>query len=75
MKNKIIKEKHRRLLQFVTEENGKAKPIIKSTNYKTIILMNNKDFYSPKDTVDKVTGWENEKRYMKYLIHKILANK
>lgn len=75
MKNKIIKEKHRRLLQFVTEENGKAKPIIKSTNYKTIILMNNKDFYSPKDTVDKVTRWENEKRYMKYLIHKILANK
>lgn len=75
MKNKIIKEKLRRLLQFVTEENGKAKPIIKSTNYKTIILMNNKDFYSPKDTVDKVTRWENEKRYMKYLIHKILANK
>ena len=55
VKNKIIKEKHRRLLQFVTEGNGKAKPIIKITNYKTIVLMNNKDFYSPKDTVDKVT--------------------
>lgn len=36
--------------------------------------MNNKDFYSAKDTADKVT-WENERKYLKYLIHKILANK
>lgn len=37
--------------------------------------MNNKDFYSTKETVDKVTRWENERRYLKYLMYKTLASK
>lgn len=53
VKSKIIKENVEVCYSFWLRRMEKQN--LKSANCKIIILMNNKDLYSLKDTVDKVT--------------------